>query len=116
MAKLKLVAAPTFKAKVGVPVAGGEKVEVVMEFKHRTRDQWDEWVAIARSKENDPVSAEADLNKFLEYVVGWDLEEEFNRENAALLLQNYYGSGMAAMRVYAEELWSNKLKNSEPSP
>ena len=42
MAKFKLAVAPTFKAKVAIPVHGGESVELNFEFKHRTRDQLSE--------------------------------------------------------------------------
>jgi hypothetical protein len=42
MAKLKLVANPTFRAKVGIPVAGGPEVPVEFVFKHRTKTALDE--------------------------------------------------------------------------
>lgn len=112
MAKLKLVAEPTFIAKVGIPVAGGPPVDVLMTFKHRTRKQWDEWIAAAKaSAADEAVVLDDEVKSFMDVVVGWDLEEAFNAENVALLLQNYYGAGHAAVRVYSAELWNNNIKN-----
>jgi Phage tail assembly chaperone len=104
MAKLKLVAAPTFRAKVGIPVAGGEAVPIEFIFKHRTRDALDEFIR-TRAEQRD------DLESFLEIVEGWELEDEFTRENAGLLLQNYIGAALAVYRAYVEELVQAKLKN-----
>ena len=39
MGKFKLVAEPTFKATVNIPVAGGDSEPVEFTFKHRTKDQ-----------------------------------------------------------------------------
>lgn len=103
MAKLKLVAAPTFRAKVGIPVAGGEVVQVEFSFKHRTRDALDEFIRSRAEK--------GDAESFLEMVEGWELEDEFNAANVELLLQNYGGSALAVYRAYVEELVGAKLKN-----
>lgn len=115
MGKLKLVANPTFTASVPVPVAGGEAVNVEMTFKHRTRKEWDEWIAASKAaSEADPpaaVTIDDEVKSFMDIVVGWELEEQFNKDNIALLLQNYYGAGHAAVRVYSSELWNSKAKN-----
>lgn len=113
MPKLTLVANPTFTADVPIPVAGGEPVNVKMTFKHRTRKEWDEWLAAskARAESDTPRTPEDDVNSFMDFVVGWDFEEEFNKENVALLLQNHYTAGYAAVRVYSTELWASKVKN-----
>jgi Phage tail assembly chaperone len=103
MAKLKLVPAPTFCAKVGIPMAGGEAVQVEFTFKHRTRDALDEFIRTRAERD--------DIESFLAMVEGWELEDEFNRENVILLLQNYIGAGLAVYRTYVEELVQAKLKN-----
>ena len=103
MAKLKLIANPTFKAKVGVPVAGGVPVEVELVFKHRTQTELD---AFMESRDGKPNS-----ETFLDMVQGWDLEDEFNPGNVDLLLQNYIGTTVVAYRVYVDELVKTKLKN-----
>ena len=103
MAKLKLTANPTFKAKVGVPVAGGAPVEVELVFKHRTQSELDAFMASRDGKPNSET--------FLDMVQGWDLEDEFNPGNVDLLLQNYIGTTVVAYRVYVDELVKTKLKN-----
>lgn len=103
MAKLKLVAKPTFKAKVGIPVAGGDAVPVEFVFRHRTKTALDEWIKSRADK--------SDAESFMEMVEGWELEDEFNRESVELLLENYVGAALATYRVYIDELVQAKLKN-----
>lgn len=103
MAKLKLVANPTFKAKVGIPVAGGATVDVEMTFKHRTKSALDQFI-----RSRDGVS---DSDALMEMVEGWELEDAFNKENVELLLENYIGTALATYRVYIDELVKAKLGN-----
>jgi hypothetical protein len=103
MAKLKLVANPTFKATVGIPVAGGEPVPVEMTFKHRTKAALDEFIKTRPDK--------SDTETFMDMVTGWDLEDSFSKESADTLLENYAGAGLATFRVYIDQLIQAKLKN-----
>ena len=107
MAKLKLVANPTFQAKVGIPMAGGDSVDVLMTFKHRTKTALEEWV---KSRGGKP-----DTESFMDMVEGWDLDEPFNKENVDLLLEIYGGAGLATFQTYLSELVQAKLKNFAPS-
>lgn len=103
MAKLKLIANPTFKAKVGIPVAGGEPVMVEMEFKHRIKTALDEFIKERIDK--------TDADSFMGMVVGWDLEDKFSQESVVTLLENYAGAGLATFRVYVDQLVQTKIKN-----
>ena len=103
MAKLKLVANPTFKAKVGIPMAGGEAVPVEFTFKHRTKTALDEWIKTCSGK--------SDTESFMEMVEGWDLEEPFSKENVDVLLENYIGASVETYRAYVDELIKHKEKN-----
>ena len=103
MATLKLIAEPTFRSKVGIPVAGGKSVEVEFTFKHRTKKALDEFVNSRTEK--------TDTESFMEMVTAWELEDAFNAENVELLLQNYIGSALATYRVYVDELVKAKLGN-----
>lgn len=104
MAKFNLVANPTFKAKVGIPVAGGEPVEVEFTFKHRTKTALEEFIA-TREKQGD-------VETFMEMVSGWGLADEFNKENVTVLLENYIGAALETFRVYLDQLVQARLKNS----
>ena len=104
MARLKLIAEPTFPARVEVPLAGGAVAEVVMTFKHRTRTQLDEYIASRAGK--------TDVESFMEIVSGWDLEDEFTAANVELLLENHIGAALAVYKTYLKELVGAREKNS----
>lgn len=106
MAQLTLKANPTFVAKVGIPVAGGAPVEVEFTFNHKTVDQFKEF-AERTTREKTP-----NLDYIMEIAIGWNLEDEFNRDNVTKLLQNYHGAPGAISFRYANELMQAKLGNS----
>jgi hypothetical protein len=103
MAKLKLNAAPTFKAPVSIPVAGDEPAVVELTFKHRTKSALDEFI--------DSFDAKPHVETFMDMVVGWDLEDDFNKESVATLLENYIGTPQVTFRAYLEQLLAYKVKN-----
>jgi hypothetical protein len=103
MAKLTLKAAPTFKAKVGIPVPGGNPIPVEFTFKHRTKSDMDKFM-------NSRTGA-SDLDSIMEMIEGWDLAEPFDREGVELLLENYAGAALALYVAYVDELLQAKRKN-----
>lgn len=117
MGKLKLVPNPTFIADVEIPIAGSEPCVVKMTFKHRTRKEWNAWIAAAKQKAESttPLTPEQEqaqeVAAFMDVVTAWDLEEEFNRDNVGTLIQNYFAAASAAIDTYAKELWKAKVKN-----
>lgn len=104
MARLKLVAEPTFQAKVEIPLAGGTSADLVLTFKHRTRQQLDDYINSRGDK--------TDVESFMEIVVGWDLEDVFNADNVELLLENHIAAALAVYRAYLAELVGAREKNS----
>lgn len=103
MAKLKLIANPTFTTKVAIPVAGGDAIPMAFTFKHRTRTELDAF--------GKGLAQQSDADAFLEMLTGWEFDEEFNKENIELLLQNYQGAAMAVYDTYKNELVKAKVKN-----
>lgn len=103
MPKFALKANPTFVAKVGFPVAGGEPVDVVLTFKHRTKTALDEFLSTRQGR--------SDVDTFLDMVVGWDLADEFNRANVELLLENHIGVALATYKSYVDELVAHRRGN-----
>jgi hypothetical protein len=103
MAKLSLTANPSFKAKAGIPVAGGKSVDVEFVFRHRTKSQLDEFIKTRAEK--------SDADSLMDMATGWDLEDEFNQESVALLLENYIGAAVSVYRAYIDELVANRSKN-----
>lgn len=105
MSKVKFVLdpAPTFKAPVDIPVHGGATVPVVFEFKHRTRDEIDEFF---KSIAERPVE-----DSILEVAVGWELDDEFNAGNIRRLCQNYIGAPSAIANAYTDQILQRRLGN-----
>lgn len=103
MAKLTLVASPTFKCKVAIPVAGGPSVDVEFVFKHRTKDALDELIKTR--------AEQSDADTVMAVIAGWDLEDSFDRTAVELLLQNYIGASLAIYREYVDQLVQAKAKN-----
>lgn len=99
----KLRAEPTFNAVVDFPMHGGKTVPVELTFKHRTKSELDVWKTSGEGK------SEVDI--FMECVVGWSIEEEFTRENVAILLENFVSVSFAVWAAYAKELLNARAKN-----
>ena len=103
MAAFTLAVNPTFKAKVGIPVAGGTAVDVEFAFKHRTRAEMETWLNGGTEREN--------VQAVLDMCEGWELEDEFNRDSVFKLCENYIGATRAILDVYIAELTASKAKN-----
>lgn len=101
--KLKLVANPTFTAKVGIPVPGGDPVSATFTFKHRTKTVLNEWIAARPGK--------PDVESFMDMVTGWDLDEPFDKEHVETFLENYIGAAVETYRTYVLQLVEGKAKN-----
>ena len=103
MAKFTLNPAPTFKAKVDIPVPGGKVEKVEFTFRHRTREEFQRWLEDIDGKDGHVVVLEA--------ASGWELEEPFDEEHVKELLSNYIGSLPAVMETYIRELSGQREKN-----
>ena len=102
---LKLVANPTFHARVAVPTPGGP-VEIKVEFKHKTKSQYDaliqEWTETGRKYD----AAVMDI------AVGWSgIDAEFNAENIVEFGQQYHAGPRAIVEAYVESLTQAKSGN-----
>lgn len=116
MVTLKLKANPTFHEKVGIPVHGGDSVDVDFEFKHRTRTEFaafckalDEKMAGANTADE---IVDADVWYVMQTVVAWGLTDTFTADNVRELLQNYQGAAGAIASTYTQSLMQVKLGNS----
>ena len=103
MAKLSLVAKPTFVSKVSIPVAGEKPVTVTFTFKARTRDAFKAFVESLADRE--------DVDVILDVASGWDLEDAFDKDNIELMTQSYLGAARAIIEAYLSELTAARAKN-----
>lgn len=103
---LRLKANPTFKAPVKIPVAGGEPVEIKIEYKHKTKDEYDAFILAEKGKKRSDEEAIMDL------AVGWEgVEGEFNAENLHTFCQQYHGAASRIAQTYIEELTQYRSGN-----
>lgn len=103
MAKLKLQPEPTFKAKVAIPVAGADGVDVEFTFRHRTREELQKFISASGDRE--------DVDTILEMASGWELSDAFTKDNLGLLVQNYIAAPRAVFDKYVDELVKARAKN-----
>lgn len=105
MAKIKfnLTATPTFKEQVAIAVPGGKSVNVEFTFKHRSKEQFKEFI--------EGVEGREDVDVIKEVASGWELDEPFNDENITKMTENYMGSARAIIETYMRELSGARTKN-----
>jgi hypothetical protein len=105
MSKLKfsLVANPTFKAKVDIPVPGNKSAPIEFTFKGRSREAFKAFVDGLKDRE--------DTDVIMDLASGWDLDDSFDKENVELLTQNYLGAARAIIEKYLNELTAARLGN-----
>ena len=103
---LKIKHDPTFIAKVEIPIPGGSKAEVKIEFKHKTKAELDSFLNSEEAK------TRSDLDTMMEVVKGWaGIDAEFSRESMDALLDQYHGAARAIISAYLLELTQARLGN-----
>ena len=103
MAKLNFTTAPTFAMKVAIPVPGKKAVDVEFTFKGRNREEFREYLDASSSKE--------DVDALMDTVTGWELENEFCREEIERMTLFYPASPRAIIQRYISELSGVRLGN-----
>ena len=106
MAKLKLQPDPTFKATVQIGVPGASDAAVEFVFKYRNREEM-----LAFLGPLDSPDAKFDDVLVMSMCSGWDLLDNFNAENVALLCLNYVSSPRVIFDSYCQELTKARAKN-----
>ncbi|MBV2160247.1 phage tail assembly chaperone [Achromobacter denitrificans] len=95
--KFTLNPKPTFKKKVPLPIPGDGFEDVEFTFKHRTRDEFKEFLDGLKDRVDD-------VELLMDIVSGWVLEDPFDAENVGRLVQGYPGSARAVLGTYIDEL------------
>lgn len=103
---LKLLANPTFRAKVEIPLPGGEKADFVGIFKHRTTEELREFSTGEASK------GRSDLDTVLGMLEGWEgVDADFGREAVDTMLKQHHAASRCIGNVYVNELMQARLGN-----
>lgn len=121
--KFKIKQNPTFKAKVVIPVVGGDGVETEFEFKYLTRKElaamYDKWSDEAKKLTFEDVTLaelteqemKLQVMQIKDIVCGWDIEDEFNDESIEGLVNISINIVKAITDVYQEAYVESKLGN-----
>ena len=124
--KVKLGSRPkSFKRVVKFPMVDGSEGAMTITFKYRTRSEFgqfiDEMMLEAQTAPDEaPATSlgaalektkEANADYILKIAEGWDLDEEFNRENVAQLCDEVPGASAAIMDQYRAAIVEGRLGN-----
>lgn len=102
----KLLAAPTFRARVDIPAPGGVVVPLECELRHFTRQ------ALIDFSTPEAVAARSDADTLLAIMVGWhNVDDAFGPEAVALLLENYQQAAAGIVTAWMRELTAQRLGN-----
>lgn len=99
----KLNPNPTFEAKISIVAPGGDTQELVLTFKHKTRDDLQKFneLMISLNSSGDYQKARAML---FDLVDGWNVDQEFNKKNFEALLNNFARAEGLIYAKYIDEL------------
>lgn len=101
---LKFKPNPTFKAKVEIPAAGGESIEVEFTFRHRGRKALDAF--------SEEIREMQDVDAIMLMVEDWsDMGEAFSADALAEFIDDYPAAAFAVTRAYFRELLQARLGN-----
>lgn len=111
---LKITPDPTFKADVEITVPGQDKPGTIpLTFKYRGRDEFKKFVNTFLDITDEEVflKKEPDFKFFMEFVVGWGLEEDFNKKNVGIFMNNYPAAFLEILSKYRQLSFESRLKN-----
>ena len=127
MAKLQLGKAPVnFKCTVTFSKLDKTKVSIELDFKYRTRKQYAELIdAVVKGEEDkkpkkDETKTFTELlekgsNETIDFILqianGWDLSDEFNRDNVAILVDQFPSATNEINEAYRVAILEGRLKN-----
>lgn len=102
---LKLQASPTFKAKVGISVAGATRpTEIDVEFRYLNKE--------AIKTYFDGLQGKTDAEALAEIIVGWSgVDAPYDIASLTALIDNYPAAAADLFETFRRELLEAKRKN-----
>ena len=122
MAKIKLGSRPaSFSKVVKFPMLDGTEGAIKVDFKYRTRSEFGKFVDEAVEANAEPDAVVGNPKSYLfaivgaEYILkianGWDLDDEFNLDNALKLCDELPAAATAIMQTYRAAIVEGRLGN-----
>nr|DAG08090.1 MAG TPA: tail assembly chaperone [Caudoviricetes sp.] len=105
MAKMKLTLAPLpdFKLPVSFVMPNGDEGQITFTVRHLKAKE------VQELYESENIVTDSDF--IMKLATGWNLEEEFNEENAKILVELYPGAALALTGAYLSALAGQRVKN-----
>jgi len=94
--KFSLTPDPHFNLNVGLPLPGADPVDVRFTFNHRGLKE------LARMTDELPKRPAVDV--LMDILHGWELEDDFTRENVERLAQSYPAAPTVIWNAYFDAL------------
>lgn len=107
---IRLVPAPTFKARVRFTQPGADDALVEFEFRHKSPAALGEWVKASADKTADGAMVEVIAN-WSGVIDGDGNEVPFNQDNLAAFLSGHGPRAGELFRAYWRELMESRQKN-----
>lgn len=113
---LKLNPNPTFSDEIEITVPGQKEPGAIsLTFKYRSRKEYAEFLA-SLEEEKDAAGKVVKSGKTVaealpEFVLGWDLPDEFTAETVAIFLDNYPAAYGEIFAAYSRLLFESRVKN-----
>lgn len=105
MAKFKITLAPLpdFKLPVKFTMPDGNEGSILFTVRHLKAKE------VQAMYESENIVTDSEF--IMKLATGWDLEEEFNEENAKTLVEFYPGAALALTGSYLSALAGQRVKN-----
>lgn len=115
-AKFSLNPNPTFKLTVNIPRPGEEDGQVTLTVRHKTRSELADMESTLKDETEKAAEAKGDTQPpamdYLEKIIeSWNIDADYNRENLAVLLENYPRAFDSIVSAYTKELYAIREKN-----
>lgn len=113
--KFTLTPKPTFKLSVKIPRPGEDDGQVTLTVRHKTRkqlkDMEDELKRASELSGDNAEQMDAPLEYLEKIIESWNIDSDYNRDNLALLLENYPRAFDSIVSAYTKELYAVREKN-----
>lgn len=112
---IKINPNPEFTEDIEITVPGQKETGTIqLTFKYRNRKEYIEWIGGfggEKSSKKKDAEPRKHTDIFCDFVVGWGIDDEFNKKNVDIFLANYPAAFDEIIRAYARLLFESRVKN-----
>lgn len=105
MSVFKIQPDATFPAKVKIGKPGGGQYELPVVFRHKTREQLQEFFEVNQRDKRPDVEAALDI------IESWSADKELSADSLKALFSNFHDAARAIFVTYTDELSQARMGN-----